>query len=134
MVIAATWQMSGYVMAMYLAGIRGIPTELYEAAQLDGASTVQVYRFIVLPLLRPITLGAVIVLGHISLKIFDLVFAMTGSGIGFSCDVPALFMYDATFRGNYFSQGAAIAMILLLSVAALIIPYLVYSMRTEVQR
>ncbi len=133
-VIAATWQMSGYVMAMYLAGIRGIPTELYEAAQLDGASTVQVYRFIVLPLLRPITLGAVIVLGHISLKIFDLVFAMTGSGIGFSCDVPALFMYDATFRGNYFSQGAAIAMILLLSVAALIIPYLVYSMRTEVQR
>lgn len=133
-VIAAVWQMSGYVMAMYLAGIRGIPTELYEAAQLDGANTMQVYRYIVIPLLRPITLGAVIILGHISLKIFDLVFAMTGSGIGFSCDVPALFMYDTTFRGNYFSQGAAVAMILLLSVAVLIVPYLIYSMRTEVKR
>ncbi|AEH51555.1 carbohydrate ABC transporter permease [Pseudothermotoga thermarum] len=133
-VIAATWQMSGYVMAMYLAGIRGIPTELYEAAQLDGATTFQVYRYVVLPLLKPITLGAIIVLGHISLKIFDLVFAMTGSGIGFSCDVPALFMYDTTFRGNYFSQGAAIAIVLLAFVAALIIPYLIYGMKTEVQR
>ncbi|WP_228368992.1 carbohydrate ABC transporter permease [Pseudothermotoga lettingae] len=133
-VIAATWQMSGYVMAMYLAGIRGIPSELYEAAQLDGANTFQLYRHIVIPLLRPITLGAVIILGHISLKIFDLVFAMTGSGIGFSCDVPALFMYDTTFRGNYFSQGASVAVILLLSVAVLVVPYLIYSMRTEVRR
>jgi len=133
-VIAAVWQMSGYVMAMYLAGIRGIPTELFEAAQVDGANTFEVYRYIVLPLLRPITLGAIIVLGHISLKIFDLVFAMTGSGVGFSCDVPALFMYDTTFRGNYFSQGASIAMILLISVAVLIIPYLRYSLRAEVKR
>jgi glucose/mannose transport system permease protein len=128
-VIAAFWQMSGYVMAMYLAGIRGIPTELFEAAQVDGANTLEVYRFIILPLLRPITLGAVIILGHISLKIFDLVFAMTGSGIGFSCDVPALYMYDKTFRGNFFSQGASIAMILLISVAILIIPYLRYSLK-----
>lgn len=133
-VIAAVWQMSGYVMAMYLAGIRGIPTELFEAAQVDGANTFEVYRYIVLPLLRPITLGAIIILGHISLKIFDLVFAMTGSGVGFSCDVPALFMYDTTFRGNYFSQGASIAMILLISVAVLIIPYLRYSLRAEVKR
>ncbi|MEN2984969.1 MAG: sugar ABC transporter permease [Dictyoglomaceae bacterium] len=133
-VIAAVWQMSGYVMAMYLAGIRGIPTELFEAAQVDGANTWEVYRYIVLPLLRPITFGAIIVLGHISLKIFDLVFAMTGSGVGFSCDVPALFMYDTTFRGNYFSQGASIAIILLISVAVLIIPYLKYSLRSEVKR
>jgi glucose/mannose transport system permease protein len=133
-VIAAFWQMSGYVMAMYLAGIRGIPTELFEAAQVDGANTLEVYRFIILPLLRPITLGAVIILGHISLKIFDLVFAMTGSGIGFSCDVPALYMYDKTFRGNFFSQGASIAMILLISVAILIIPYLRYSLKAEVKR
>ncbi|MCX7845372.1 MAG: sugar ABC transporter permease [Dictyoglomaceae bacterium] len=133
-VIAAVWQMSGYVMAMYLAGIRGIPTELFEAAQVDGANTWEVYRYIVLPLLRPITLGAIIVLGHISLKIFDLVFAMTGSGVGFSCDVPALFMYDTTFRGNYFSQGASIAIILLISVAVLIIPYLRYSLKLEVKR
>lgn len=133
-VIAAVWQMSGYVMAMYLAGIRGIPSELFEAAQVDGANMWQVYRYIVLPLLRPITLGAIIILGHISLKIFDLVVAMTGSGAGFSCDVPALFMYDTTFRGNHFAQGASIAIILLLMVGVLIIPYLRYSLKSEVKR
>ncbi|HPU44177.1 MAG TPA: sugar ABC transporter permease [Dictyoglomaceae bacterium] len=133
-VIAAVWQMSGYVMAMYLAGIRGIPSEFFEAAQVDGASTWKVYRYIVIPLLRPITLGAIIILGHISLKIFDLVVAMTGSGAGFSCDVPALFMYDTTFRGNHFAQGASIAFLLLLLVGALIIPYLIYSLRSEVKR
>ncbi|ACK43078.1 MULTISPECIES: carbohydrate ABC transporter permease [Dictyoglomus] len=133
-VIAAVWQMSGYVMAMYLAGIRSIPYELFEAAQVDGANLWQVYRYIVLPLLRPITLGAVIILGHISLKIFDLVVAMTGAGAGFSCDVPALFMYDTTFRGNHFAQGASIAIILLVMVGVLIVPYLRYSLRSEVKR
>ncbi len=132
--IAATWQMSGYVMAMYLAGMRGIPEDLREAARVDGASELDIYRHIILPLLQPITLSAVIILGHISLKIFDLVSAMTGPGLGFCTDVPAYFMFDTTFRGNHFSQGAAIAIILLLSVAALIIPYLVYTARTEVQR
>ncbi len=133
-VIAAVWQMSGYVMAMYLAGLRGIPEELREAALVDGASDVQVYRRIIVPLLHPITLGAIIILGHISLKIFDLVVAMTGPGPGFSSDVPAFFMFDTTFRGNNFAQGAGIAIILLLMVAGLIVPYLVYSLRTETQR
>lgn len=133
-VIAATWQMSGYIMAMYLAGLRGIPEELREAALVDGATSVQVYRHIIVPLLHPITLGAMIILGHISLKIFDLVVAMTGPGPGFSSDVPAFFMFDTTFRGNNFAQGAGIAFILLIMVAVLIVPYLVYSLRTEAQR
>jgi glucose/mannose transport system permease protein len=133
-VIAAVWQMSGYVMAMYLAGLRGIPEELREAARVDGANDLQVYRSIIVPLLNPITLGAIIILGHISLKIFDLVVAMTGPGPGFSSDVPAFFMFDTTFRGNNFAQGAGIATILLLMVAVLIVPYLVYSLRTETQR
>ena len=105
-VIAATWQMSGYVMAMYLAGMRGIPEDLREAARVDGANEFQVYRHIILPMLQPITLGAVIILGHMSLKIFDLVVAMTGPGPAFSSDVPAFFMWDTTFRGNNFAQGA----------------------------
>ncbi len=117
-------------MAMYLAGIRSIPGELSEAAQVDGASIWQIYRYVILPLLRPVTLGAVIILTHISLKIFDLVVAMTGAGIGFSCDVPALFMYDTTFRGNFFAQGAAIATILLISIAIIIVPYLRYSLKS----
>jgi len=133
-VLAATWQMSGYTMAMYLAGLRGIPDDLREAARVDGATELEVYRYIILPLMQPITLSAVIILGHISLKIFDLVSAMTGPGPAFATDVPAYYMFDTVFRGNHFSRGAAIAIILLLSVAVLVIPYLTNSMRTEVER
>ena len=132
--LAALWQMSGYTMALYLAGLRSIPEDLREAAHVDGAGTWQLYRHILIPLLQPITLSAVIILGHISLKIFDLVVAMTGSGPGFSSDVPAYFMFDTTFRGNHFAQGAAIAEILLVLVALLTVPYLVYSTRAEVSR
>ncbi|MDR7433941.1 MAG: sugar ABC transporter permease [Armatimonadota bacterium] len=130
-VLAAVWQMSGFTMAMYLAGLRGVPDELLEAARVDGASEWQVYRYVILPLLHPVTLSAVIVLGHISLKIFDLVYAMTGSGPAFSTDVPGVFMFETTFRGNRFAEGAAISMIMLLLVAILIVPYLWYTMRTE---
>jgi glucose/mannose transport system permease protein len=133
LVLAAAWQMSGYTMAMYLAGLRGISDELREAARVDGASELQIMFRIILPLLRPITLSAVIILGHISLKIYDLVVAMTGPGIGFSTDVPAYFMWDTTFRGNNFARGSAIAIILLVMVAVLIVPYLVWSSRSEAE-
>jgi glucose/mannose transport system permease protein len=132
-VIAAVWQMSGYVMAMYLAGLRGIPEELREAARVDGATEWQIFRGVVLPLLQPITLSAVIILGHISLKIFDLTKSMTGPGAGFSTDVPALFMYDTTFFGSHFSQGASVAIVLLLLISVLIVPYLIYNYRNEVR-
>jgi len=132
-VLAATWQMSGYTMALYLAGLRGIPDELREAARVDGANEVQVYRYVVLPILKPITLSAVIILGHMSLKIFDLVVSMTGPGPAFATDVPAFFMFDTTFRGNNFAQGAAIATLLLIMVAVLIVPYLVHTARTEAE-
>ncbi len=130
-VLAAVWQLSGFTMAMYLAGLRGISDELREAARVDGASEWQLYRHVILPLLNPITLSAVIVLGHISLKIFDLVFAMTGSGPAFSTDVPGIFMFETTFRGNRFAEGAAIAVVMLVMVAVVVIPYLVWSTRAE---
>jgi glucose/mannose transport system permease protein len=133
-VLAAFWQTSGYVMALYLAGLRGIPDELREAARVDGATEWELFRRVILPLLNPITLTAVIILGHISLKIFDLTVAMTGPGPGFATDVPALFMYETTFFGSRFSQGASIAIVLLLLVSGLIVPYLVYNARNEVQR
>jgi glucose/mannose transport system permease protein len=131
-VIAATWQMSGYTMAMYLAGLRGIPDELREAARVDGASNYRVYRHVVLPLLRPITLSAIIIQGHISLKIFDLVFTLGGGDLLF-IDMPGINMFFMTFRGNDFARGAAIAIIMLLMVAAVIVPYLLGSLKQEVE-
>ncbi|MEJ5240524.1 MAG: sugar ABC transporter permease [Anaerolineales bacterium] len=132
-IIAATWQMSGYVMAMYLAGLRSIPDELREAARVDGASEWEVYRYIIFPLLRPVTLSVIIILGHISLKIFDLVAAMSKKGPGFATDVPAYFMFETTFQGDHYSQGASIAIFLLVTVSLLVVPYLLYSSRREVE-
>jgi glucose/mannose transport system permease protein len=129
-VIAAIWQMSGYMMAMYLAGIRGIPDELREAARVDGASEIRIYSEIILPMLKPITLSAIIVLGHISLKIFDLIFVMVGPDNA-TTDVPGVLMFLTAFRGNQFAKGAAIAMVMLVIVAIVIVPYLVNTLRTE---
>jgi glucose/mannose transport system permease protein len=130
-IIAASWQLTGYTMAMFLAGLRGIPEELLEASRIDGAGGPAAFWYIVLPLLRPITLSAMIVLGHISLKIFDLVYTMTGSGPAFATDVPAIYMFETTFRGNHYSRGAVISMVMLLLVAVVIVPYLATTFRRE---
>jgi glucose/mannose transport system permease protein len=132
-IVAAVWQMSGFTMAMYLAGLRGISEDLKEAARVDGASEWQIFRRITLPLLQPITLTAIIILGHISLKIFDLVITQTGGGPGNATEVPGIFMYEITFRSNRYAEGAAVAVIMLLMVAVLIVPYLVYTARQEAE-
>lgn len=131
-VVAAGWQMSGYTMAMYLAGLRGISEELREAARVDGSNEWGVYRHVVFPLLRPITLSAMIVLGHISLKIFDLVYTL-GGGDNLYIDMPGINMFFTTFRSNEFARGAAIAMVMLVMVAVVIVPYLVSSLRSETE-
>jgi glucose/mannose transport system permease protein len=132
-VVAAGWQMSGYTMAMYLAGLRGIPEELREAARVDGATEAGVYRYVVFPMLAPITLSAMIILGHISLKIFDLVYTL-GGGDNLWIDMPGINMFFTTFRAQDFGRGAAIAMIMLIMVAVVIVPYLFSQLRTEVER
>lgn len=129
--IPAIWQMSGYTMALYLGGLRSIPESLREAARVDGATELQIYRFHILPLLRPITLSAMIILGHISLKVFDLIVAVAGKQV--ALDVPAIYMWTTTFDGNFYNRGAAIGMMLLMSVAILVIPYLRYTLRTEAE-
>lgn len=129
--IPAIWQMSGYTMALYLGGLRAVPDQLREAARVDGATEIEIYRFIILPLLRPITLSALIILGHISLKVFDLIIAVAGKQV--ALDVPAIYMWTTTFDGYFFGRGAAIGILLLLSVAVLIIPYLYFTLRSEAE-
>jgi glucose/mannose transport system permease protein len=129
--LAAIWQMSGYTMAIYLAGLRSIPHELREAAQMDGANQLQIYRYVILPLLTPITLSALIILGHTSLKVFDLIIAVAGKQL--PLDVPAIYMWQTTFDGLFYGRGAAIGILLLISVAVLIIPYIRYTLRTETE-
>ncbi|HPH95630.1 MAG TPA: sugar ABC transporter permease [Anaerolineaceae bacterium] len=129
--LPAVWQMSGFCVAMYLAGLRAIPDELIESARVDGASEFQVYSTIVLPILRPVTFSSMIILGHMSLKVFDLIMAVGGKQI--PLDVPAMYMWQVTFEGLFYGKGAAIGLLLLLSVAVLIIPYIIYTLRGETE-
>ena len=128
-VIAGIWQSSGFVMAMFLAGLRGIDGEVVRAAQIDGASTVQLYRRIIIPQLRPAFLSAVIVLAHMAIKSYDLVIALTGGGPGNTTEMPATFMYSYTFTRNQMGAGAASAVIMLMTIAAIIVPYLYSELR-----
>lgn len=130
-VIPAVWQLSGFAMALYLGGIRSISEDLREAARVDGASELEIYRYVILPMLRPVTLSAVIILGHMSLKIFDLIVALGRKDQ--RLDVPGIYMWTTTFDGTNYAQGAAIGILMLISVAILVVPYLVTSMRAEAE-
>ena len=79
----------GFVMAMFLAGLRGVDNEIIKAAQIDGASTFTIYRRIIIPLMRPVFLSAFVVLAHLAIKSYDLVVAMTDGGPGTATWLPA---------------------------------------------
>lgn len=123
-VIAAVWQSSGFVMAMFLAGLRGVDNELIKAAQIDGASNWTLYRRIIIPLMRPVFLSAFVVLAHLAIKSYDLIVAMTSGGPGTATWTPALFMQNFTFTRNEMGMGASSAIVMLMMIAAIIVPYL----------
>lgn len=127
-IIAAIWQYSGYTMALYYAGLRGLPVEVHESAKIDGAKEFQYYFRVAIPMLRTTTFSAIIILAHISLKLFALIFAMTGPDNA-ATGHPSVLMYLTTFRANNFAKGAAIAVVLFLMAAIFIIPYLLSSHR-----
>ena len=130
-VIAAVWQSSGFVMALFLAGLRGVDENLTKAAKIDGASTIRLYWHVILPLMRPVFFTAIVILTHIAIKSFDLVQALTGGGPGYSSDLPANIMYTYSFNRAQIGVGAASAMIMLFGVLAVLIPYLYSELREK---
>jgi glucose/mannose transport system permease protein len=128
-VIAAVWQSSGFAMALFLAGLRGIDDAIIKAAQIDGASLPRIYWRIIIPTLRPVLFSTVIILAHIAIKSFDLVIALTSGGPGFATDMPATFMYSMAFTRGQIGVGAASAMMMLATIAALVVPYLFSELR-----
>ncbi len=128
-VIAAVWQSSGFVMAMFLAGLRGVDNEVIKAAQIDGASTFMIYRRIIIPLMRPVFLSAFVVLAHLAIKSYDLVVAMTDGGPGTATWTPALFMQKFTFGRNEMAMGASSAIIMMMMIFSIIVPYLYSELR-----
>lgn len=128
-VIAAVWQSSGFIMALFLAGLRGVSDEIVKAARMDGASGWRLYAYVILPQLRATLLSAVVILTHLAIKSYDLIIALTGGGPGRATEVPATFMYSYTFTRNQMGVGASSAVVMLLTIAAVIVPYLYSELR-----
>jgi glucose/mannose transport system permease protein len=121
--VAGAWQFSGYVMALYLAGLRGISNDIREAALIDGCNTFTLYRRVIIPLLAPVTFTAVVLTGMGSIRVFDIP-AVIGTGAAFGTDAMANYMFTLTFQSQKYSLGATIACIMMLLSAVLVVPYL----------
>ena len=129
--IAGVWQSAGFVMALFLAGLRSIDDNIIKAAQVDGASLPRIYWRIVIPSLRPVFFSTLMVVSHLAIKSFDLVMALTAGGPGYATDLPATFMYAMAFSRGQIGLGAAAATVMLATVAAIVVPYLYSELRAR---
>ncbi len=130
-VIAGVWQSSGFVMALFLAGLRSVNVESVHAAMIEGANLPRIYWYVVLPQLKPVLFSAVIVLTHIAIKSFDLVVALTAGGPGYATDLPALYMFSMAFSRGNIGQAAASATVMMATVFAIMVPYMFSELRGE---
>jgi glucose/mannose transport system permease protein len=121
-VIAAAWQCTGFVAALFLAGLRSIDEEIIKAAQVDGASLPTIYRKVIIPVMRPVFFSVLLILAHLAIKTFDLIVAMTAGGPGTSTWLPSIFMYTFSFERGRMGIGAASSMMMLAMVVAVLVP------------
>jgi len=122
-VIAAIWQASGFAMALFLAGLRSVDADLLKAAQIDGAGPLRTYTRVILPSLWPITVSVLVILLQFAIKTFDLVRALTEGGPGIATQLPALVVYDFMFQRGNLGRGSAAAVLMLLTLLAVLLPY-----------
>jgi glucose/mannose transport system permease protein len=126
-IITGIWHASGFAMALILAGLRSVDQDLIKAAQIDGASMARIYWKIVLPSIRPIFVAVLVVLLQFAIKTFDLVAALTKGGPGLATQVPAMVVYDFMFQRGQIAEGAAAAIMILAALAAVLVPYALYT-------
>ena len=130
-VIAGVWQSSGFIMAIFLAGLRSVDDEIIKAAKIDGAGVVSIYTKIILPMMRPVFMSAVVILVHLAIKSYDLVSALTAGGPGTSSDMPAVFMTQYAFHRSEIGLASSSAIMMFLTVTAIVIPYLYSELKRE---
>ena len=133
-VIAGVWQSSGFIMAIFLAGLRSVDDEIIKAAKIDGAGLVAIYSKIILPMMRPVFMSAIVILVHLAIKSYDLVIALTAGGPGISSDMPAVFMTQMAFHRSEIGLASASAIMMFLTVSAIVVPYLYSELKREDER
>ena len=123
-VIAGLWQGTGLVMALMLAGLRGIDDEIWRAARIDGIPKWRTYIQIVLPMMRPVLVTTFVIVASGAVRVYDLVVGLTQGGPGLSSQVPSMYVYENLFVGAL-AQGTAASSIMLLATAVILIPWVV---------
>ena len=126
---AGAWHLCGLVMALFLAGLRGVDPQIWQATRVEGIPAWRAYVHVVLPMLRPYLLTVVLLLSFAVARTFDLVVAMTGGGPGFATDMPALLIYDTMFPRSQAGTAAAGAVVLMLTMVAVLAPYVTLELR-----
>jgi glucose/mannose transport system permease protein len=122
-ILASVWQGAGFAMALFLAGLRSVDSDLVKAAQIDGAGPWRTYCRVLLPTIWPIFITVFVILLQSAIKTFDLVRALTGGGPGISTMLPTLVVYDFMFQRSELGRGSAAAVLLLLSLLVVLVPY-----------
>jgi glucose/mannose transport system permease protein len=133
LVLAAVWQGSGLVMAILLAGLRGVDEDLWKATKVDGIPKWRVYVSIVLPLIAPMAATATVLLSISVVKAYDLVVALTGGGPGDATEVPAKFVMENLFARQNVALANAGAVMMLVAVTAILLP-MYYARRRMLRR
>jgi glucose/mannose transport system permease protein len=124
LVIAGVWQAAGLVMAIMLAGLRGIDPELWKAARVDGVPLPRYYLNIVIPMLKPMFVTAIVLLAVGGVKVYDLIVAMTGGGPGIATEVPTKFVMEFLFRRANIGLATAAASVMFVTVIAVVGPWI----------
>ena len=117
-IVATIWQKTGYNMVIYLAGLQGIPTELMEAATIDGATTWQKFRYVTLPLLKNTHMFVIITWLINSFRSFDLIYTMTQGGPLNATKTIVMYVYEQAFQKNYYGRAAAAGVVLFVLMVA----------------
>jgi len=132
-VIAGLWQGTGFVMALMLAGLRGIDQDIWKASRVDGIPAWRTYLFIVIPMMKPVFITTLVIIASGIVKVFDLVVALTAGGPGGSSELPAKYVYDFMFGRANLGQALAASTVMLTTVLIILIPwaYLEFSQKRE---
>jgi glucose/mannose transport system permease protein len=125
LVVAGVWQGTGLVMALMLAGLRGIDDEIWKASRVDGVPRWRTYVSIVIPMMRPVFVTALVIVAAGIVRTYDLVVAMTGGGPGLSSQFPTIYVYEFMFVANL-AQGLAASTVMLITVAIIVVPWAFY--------
>ena len=131
LVFAGVWHQAGLIMAIMLAGLRGVDRDIWKATRIEGIPVWRVYLGIVLPMLRPLVVTCVVLLSVAVVKSYDLVVAMTGGGPGFASDLPGKFVVEFSFERANIGQASAAAVVMLGSIFAALAPYFYIEMRRK---